>query len=78
MIVRENINFERGLDPKESMGIGDKREQIWKKIQPIINTVVQEAYDAGVKLEDIEEMFYGAIQVNTSYSDEAYERDMKR
>ena len=22
MIVRENINFERGLDPKEAMGIG--------------------------------------------------------
>ena len=31
MIVKENINFERGLDPKEAMGIGTTWSKIRKK-----------------------------------------------
>ena len=30
--VYENINFERGKDPRASMGIGDKRAQYEKKM----------------------------------------------
>jgi hypothetical protein len=67
--------FERGLDPKEAMGIGDKYEQNFKKIETKINDVVQEAFDLGVTFKDIEEIFYGATHINTSYSDQAYLND---
>ena len=32
-LVSESINFERGLDPKDAMGIGDKEFQRNKKIK---------------------------------------------
>jgi hypothetical protein len=31
-IVRENINFERGLDPKRSMDIGMSRKKAHRKL----------------------------------------------
>lgn len=67
--------FERGLEPKESMGIGNKYEQDFKKIEIKITDIVQQAFDLGITLKDVEEIFYGATHINTSYSDEAYLKD---
>ena len=48
-LVRENINFERGLDPKASMGIG-------KASNPLIITSVEEEYWDGGRVQSNEDV----------------------
>jgi hypothetical protein len=41
-IVRENINFERGLDPKESMGLGYKSIHTHEQMQKVFPKAIEE------------------------------------
>lgn len=40
MIVRENINFERGLDPKRSIGIGLQSPRRFKSIDELVDYII--------------------------------------
>jgi hypothetical protein len=66
MIVKENINFEKGLDPKAAMGIGLKPEivELRKKLS--------ELYDENYS--KIDDPFYAgqnsAIEYTTALIDE--------
>jgi hypothetical protein len=66
--VNETQKFERSLDPKVAMNIGDITEQIKQQI----NDIVEKAYEQGVSYDDIDDILYNALHSDTSYSDEAY------
>ena len=46
MIVKEHINFERGLDPKDAMSIGDKHIRKINKICELI-------YNSGIEADEV-------------------------
>jgi hypothetical protein len=50
------------------MNIGDITEQIKQQI----NDIVEKAYEQGVSYDDIDDILYNALHLDTSYSDEAY------
>ena len=52
-IIRENINFERGEDPKVSMGLGLKPEIV------AMRNELSEMYD--VAWEKIDDPYYGGM-----------------
>jgi hypothetical protein len=73
--VNEIQKFQRGLDPKDAMQTGDIYQRNFIKIESKLTDIVQEAFEVGITLKDIQEIFYGSIHINTGYSYETYLTD---
>ena len=70
-LVREHINFERGLDPKKAMGIG-REQYIKQQVKDLKGTVSQDKIDEVIELMCTHKGSYFDIYMDDRNKEELY------